>query len=180
MRSKNTAIVASTLVLAGCAASAGIASADPPAPPPEPMTTMDHDGTYSVGTNIVPGTYSSAGPVGNGRCYWKRLSGPNGSDIIDNALSTKPRVVQIAPSDTAFKTDGCQPWQKTDLASADATTPGGIPASTAKAQLRTYIDTLNSMERNHGSEIRSDVAEALELGAGAVRSPSDPRHDADG
>ena len=108
-------IVAATYVLAGCAASAGIASADPP----EPMTTMDHDGTYSVGTDIAPGTYSSAGPVGNGARYWKRLSGPNGSDITDNALSKKPQVVQIDPTDTAFKTSGCQTWQVTDSAGAD-------------------------------------------------------------
>jgi hypothetical protein len=81
MRSKHT-IAATPLVLAGCATSAGIAVADPPAPPPEPMTTMDHDGTYSVGTDVPPGTYSAAGPVGNGTCYWKRLSGADGSDIV--------------------------------------------------------------------------------------------------
>jgi hypothetical protein len=51
-------------------------------------------GTYSVGSDIVPGTYSSAGPAGSGRCYWKRLTGPNGNHIIDNALSSKPQVVQ--------------------------------------------------------------------------------------
>ena len=101
----------------------------------------------SVGTDIVPGRHSSAGPVGNGTCYWKRLSGPNGSDIIGNAFGTKPQVVQIDPTDTAFKTDGCQPWQKTDAASADGTTPGAIPALAAKAQLHTCIDTLNSNAR---------------------------------
>jgi hypothetical protein len=54
------------------------------------------------------------GPAGSGRCYWKRLTGPNGNDIIDNALSSKPQVVQIEPSDTAFQTDSSQPWHKTD------------------------------------------------------------------
>lgn len=62
----------------------------------------------------MPGTYSSAGPAGSARCYWKRLTGPNGNDIIDNALSSKPQVVQIDPSDTAFQTDSWQPWHKTD------------------------------------------------------------------
>lgn len=150
MRSKHTAFVAATFVLAGCAASAGIASADPP----EPMTTMDHEGTYSVGTDIVPGTYSSAGPADNGTCYWKRQGGPNGSDIIDNALSTQPQVVQIDPTDAAFKTDGCQPWQETDPASAAGTTPGAIPALAAEAQLHTYIDNLNSNARQFdGSQL---------------------------
>jgi poly(3-hydroxybutyrate) depolymerase len=152
MRWKNTAIATATLVFAGCAACAGIARADPPAPPPEPMTTMDHAGTYSVGTDILPGTYSSAGPAGNGACYWKRLGGPNGSDIIDNALSTKPQVVRLDPTDTAFRTDRCQPWQKTDSASADGTTPGVLPALTAAAQLHTYIDTLNSSARQFDGE----------------------------
>jgi hypothetical protein len=52
----------------------------------------------------VPGTDSSACPAGSGRCYWKRQTGPNGNDIIDNALSSTPQVVQIDPSDTAFQT----------------------------------------------------------------------------
>jgi hypothetical protein len=143
MRSMKTAIAAATLVLAGCGASAGIARADPPVPPPNPKATIDHDGIYSVGTDIVPGTYSSAGPVGSGTCYWKRLSSPHGNDIIDNAMSKKPQVVQIDPSDKAFETEGCQLWQKTDPGSADGQAPGSIPALTGQAQLRNYIDILN-------------------------------------
>ena len=98
----------------------------------------------------MPGTYSSAGPVGSGRCYWKRLSSLSGSDIIDNSMSSKPQVVQIDPSDKAFKTDGCQPWQMTDPASADGKIPADIPALTAQAQLRAYIDTLNGGARQFG------------------------------
>jgi hypothetical protein len=109
MRAKRAAAIAAALVLGG-GASAGIAGADP-APPPGPKTTIDGDGTYAVGTDIAPGTYSSAGPVGDGTCYWKRV---NGTDIVDNALSKKAQVVQIDPTDTAFKTNGCQPWQQTD------------------------------------------------------------------
>jgi hypothetical protein len=129
MWSNATAVVAATLVV-GCAGPlCGIASADPPEPPPPgPNTTMDHDGTYAVGTDIVPGTYSSAGPVGNGACYWKRVTG---NDIADNALSKKPQVVQIQPADTAFKTDGCQPWQLTP----DAVPPQGMNPLIAGAQL---------------------------------------------
>ncbi|MGV7852305.1 hypothetical protein PJM29_29475, partial [Mycobacterium kansasii] len=72
--------LAAGLILAGWAGSAGVAAADPqPAPPPAPKTTIDHDGTYTVGADIAPGTYSSAGPVGNGTCYWKRLGNPDGA-----------------------------------------------------------------------------------------------------
>ncbi|MGY4650878.1 hypothetical protein ACVWWN_004674 [Mycobacterium sp. URHB0021] len=115
MRSTKFATVAAALFVAGCA-SASMAHADPttlpgPTPPPGPKTTIDSDGTYTVGTDIAPGTYSSAGPVGDGTCYWKRV---NGSDLLDNALSKKAQVVTIEATDTVFKTNGCQPWQLTD------------------------------------------------------------------
>jgi hypothetical protein len=130
------------LLLAGWAASAGVAGADPePTPPPPapaaspgpspapatspspgPKTTIDKDGTYAVGTDIAPGTYSSAGPVGDGTCYWKRSGNPDGN-LIDNAISKKPQVVQIDPTDKSFKTSGCQPWQLTPDAVPPPTTP---------------------------------------------------------
>ena len=46
--------------------------------------------------------------------FRRTLGSPNGNDIIDNALSSKPQVVQIDPSDSAFQTDSWQPWHKTD------------------------------------------------------------------
>ena len=111
MRSTRTT-AAAAIVLVGWAASTAIASADPaPAPPPGPKTTIDADGTYAVGKDIQPGTYSSAGPVGDGACYWKRS---NGTDIVDNALSKKAQIVQIEPTDTSFTTNECQAWQLTD------------------------------------------------------------------
>jgi hypothetical protein len=123
--------VTAGLVLVGWAASSGTAGADPdPAPPPAPKTTMDHDGTYAVGTDIAPGIYSSGGPVGDGTCYWKRMGNPDGN-LIDNALTKMPQVVRIEATDKAFKTDGCQPWQVTP----DANPPGDVPPPIAGAQL---------------------------------------------
>ncbi|MCV7381378.1 hypothetical protein BST11_26100 [Mycobacterium alsense] len=133
-------LVAAGLLLAGWP-SAGVAGADPqPTPPPGPTasagpspspaaspgagpkTSIDKDGTYAVGSDIAPGIYSSAGPVENGTCYWKRLGNPDGN-LIDNALSKKPQVVQIEPTDKSFKTSGCQPWQLTP----DAPPPANAP-----------------------------------------------------
>ncbi|MGB7111910.1 MAG: hypothetical protein WBD77_15465 [Mycobacterium sp.] len=117
----------------GWGSAAGLASADPPAPAPTPKpgsapagpkTTIDHDGVFAVGTDIVPGTYTSAGPVGNGVCNGKRL-GDDAKQPIDNAMSKKPQVVRIDPTDKTFKTDGCQSWQKDDAAVPD---PGKSPA----------------------------------------------------
>jgi hypothetical protein len=103
----------------------------PPLPgPPQPKTIIDHDGIFAVGTDIVPGIYSSAGPVANGTCYWKRMGNPDGA-LIDNSISKKPQVVQIDANDKAFKTTGCQPWQLTP----DATLPPQIPGPLAGAQL---------------------------------------------
>lgn len=130
MRFKAGAPVAARYVAAGllvvgwaATASVGVAGADPePTPPPGPKTTIDHDGTFAVGSDIAPGIYSSAGPVGTGTCYWKRLGNPDGN-LIDNALSKKPQVVQIDPGDKSFKTTGCQPWQLTPDAAPPASTP---------------------------------------------------------
>jgi hypothetical protein len=133
--SKSTAIAAAALMVLGWGAAAGLASADPPAPAPAPgpppgpapagpKTTIDHDGVFAVGTDIVPGIYTSAGPIGNGVCYWKRL-GDDAKQPIDNAMSKKPQVVKIDPTDKTFKTDGCQAWQKNDAAIPD---PGKSPA----------------------------------------------------
>ena len=80
--SKSTIAAAAALMALGWVASVGLAVADPaPAPPPGPApprrphrppdphrapakTTIDKDGVYNVGTDIVPGVYTSAGPVG--------------------------------------------------------------------------------------------------------------------
>ena len=101
------------------------------------MTTIDHDGTFTVGTDILAGTYSSAGPVDSGTCYWKRVA-PDQS-TIDNALSKKPQIVEILPTDSSFKTNGCQPWQITDVAP-----PAGVPPLIAGAQLQGMLAEINA------------------------------------
>ncbi|MCW2511464.1 MAG: hypothetical protein JWR11_506, partial [Mycobacterium sp.] len=98
-------VVAAALAAAVAGAVPGVASADPttPAPTPSPApagaptgpkTSITADGTYAVGTDIAPGVYSSAGPVGDGTCFWKRAGNPDGA-TIDNALTKKPQTVQI-------------------------------------------------------------------------------------
>jgi hypothetical protein len=93
------------------------------------MTMIDRDGTFTVGTDIVAGTYSSAGPAEGGTCYWKRVA-PDQS-TVDNALTKKAQTVEILPSDSAFKTNGCQPWRLTDAAA-----PAGVPPQLAGLQLQ--------------------------------------------
>ena len=133
MQGKTTVIAGAAIVLAGCGGSSETAvtvtstlqpvitktvtvAFPPPPPPPVPKTTMETDGTYRVGTDIVSGTYRSAGasPEGASDCYWARLSSLNETHIIDSNISTGPQVVMIQPSDRAFLTHSCQPWQKAD------------------------------------------------------------------
>src|SRR5215218_1624128 len=143
---RTAALTAALLIAAGV--SAGHVNAQPtdePAPagpdgqpsaeaaPPGPKTTIDADGTYAVGTDIVPGTYSSAGPVPDGACYWKRTSGDS---VIDNAMTKKPQVVQIMQGDTAFTTNDCQTWQLTN-----APVPAAGSATDILAQLGNLILT---------------------------------------
>jgi len=141
-----TAALAAAAVLP----TAAVATADPttaaPTPPTVPQTTMDHAGTYAVGTDIVAGTYASAGPVEGDKCYWKRIGGDDGKTTLDNALSGKPQVVQIDPTDTAFKTNGCQPWQLTD-----APLPAQTPPWLSQLQLRHYLDVINGLAGQSGN-----------------------------
>src|SRR3954447_16960471 len=109
LRKAATAIAALVVAMFG---TAGVAQADLTLPDGA-RTTINADGTYAVGTEIAPGIYSSAGPVADSPCYWKRL---NGTTVVDDALSKKPQVVQIGSGDTAFKTDRCQQWQMVDCA----------------------------------------------------------------
>ncbi len=130
MHVKKTAIAGATIVLAGCGGGSTQTAATvtstleitktvtvtAPPPPSVPKMTMETDGTYRVGTDIVPGTYRSAGPSPSGEsdCYWARLSSLNPSHIISNNISSGPQAVMIQPSDAAFLTRSCQPWQKAD------------------------------------------------------------------
>jgi hypothetical protein len=79
-----------------------------PPPPPGPKTTISTDGTYQVGTDIVPGTYRASG---GSSCYWARLRSLSTNDIIDNNVSPGPQVVGILSTDAAFLTHDCGPWQ---------------------------------------------------------------------
>lgn len=61
----------------------------PPAPaaPAGPLTTVS-EGTYLVGTDMVAGSYKSAGSSTG--CYWARLKDDSGRNIIANDLVNGP------------------------------------------------------------------------------------------
>ncbi len=69
------------------------------------------------------------------------MSSADTDNLIDNAMSKNPQIVQIDPTDALFKTDGCQPWTQTDEAPP---APGGLPALIGQAQLGAIMGDLNN------------------------------------
>jgi hypothetical protein len=146
-------------VMACGLAGAASASAEPTPPAPVPAPPADHgtpaaspgpvamnqDGTFAVGTQILPGVYTSAGPLPGDTCYWRRIGVDN--TTVDNALSKKPQVVQIDVADVAFKTNGCQPWQLTP----GAPPPNQNPPWLSQLQLRHSLDVLNGLAGQSGN-----------------------------
>jgi len=101
------------------AAPSSTAAADAATPSPSgPTTTLSTDGVFVVGTDISPGTYKTAGPRNGPICSWARLnrlaSITDADAIIKNGNEMGPGFVTIEPSDTAFATQLCLPWQKID------------------------------------------------------------------
>jgi hypothetical protein len=143
------------VAFAGGVVGAAVAGADPtttpspspstPASGPVPVAAMDQDGTFTVGTQIAPGVYASAGPMEDTTCYWRRIGADNVT--LNNAMTSQPQIVQIEPTDIAFKTRGCQPWQLTDA----AVPPNQIPPWLAQLQLRRDLDILNGLAGQSGN-----------------------------
>lgn len=141
--------VASVLSAAALLAAAPVVLAEPepvpPSPPPPgPSPAISADGTYAVGADIAAGVYASAGPADGGTCYWRRIGADDAT--LGNALTKQPQLVVIEPTDVAFKTNGCQPWQL----STDAP-PAQTPPWLAQLQLRHNLDILNGLAGQSGN-----------------------------
>jgi hypothetical protein len=92
----------------------------PIAAPSGPKSVIETDGTYLVGTDILPGTYRTPG---GSQCYWARLRSLDTSDIINNNNSSGPQVVEILATDRAFLTQNCQTWSLAATAPVAAAAP---------------------------------------------------------
>jgi hypothetical protein len=83
--------------------------------PSGPAATISKDGTFVVGTDIAPGTYKTAGPTGGMPfCTWRRLSDLHNTDDSTIDIGNEPgqAFVAIEPTDVAFYSQYCMPWQK--------------------------------------------------------------------
>ena len=68
-------------------------------------------GTYIVGTDMAPGTYSSAASE---ICRWARLTGFGGTneETISDGGANMGDVVTISASDKGFRSSHCGPWTR--------------------------------------------------------------------
>ena len=73
------------------------------------MTAKSAD--YRIPTDLLPGTYRSAGGKG---CYWKRVNAWTGDNnvIIANAFVSHPQTVTITKTDAGFSSRNCAPWTR--------------------------------------------------------------------
>jgi hypothetical protein len=104
--------VKAAILIAAATTAIGFAS-PATAAPAHPVPYIEHDGTYLIGKDVLPGLYLTLGPTGNGMRSWSRLSSIAGrevSNVVDRGETRDAQYVQIAPTDTAFETHGCQSW----------------------------------------------------------------------
>lgn len=84
-------------------------------PEPTGPRTSFGPGKYKVGTDIAPGSYSTAGPADSSlpNCYWARERNNSGdlSAIITNANAEGPTSVTVNAGEY-FETNGCKTWHK--------------------------------------------------------------------
>ena len=149
MERRISGLAAALLCAVGWVIGSATATADPtpsptPAPAPAPSTGITTDGTFTVGADIAPGVYTSAGPVTGGVCYWRRIGADDAT--LNNAMTKQPQIIVIEATDVAFKTKGCQPWQPTD-----AQPPGQTSPWLSQLQLRHQLDVLNGLAGQSGN-----------------------------
>jgi hypothetical protein len=116
MNATKTTTVTQLVTITATAEAPTPTSTEPPVPA-GPATTLSTNGVFVVGTDVAPGTYKTAGPAeGSAICSWARLnklaSITDMDAIIKNGNELGPGFVTIEPSDVAFATQLCQPWQK--------------------------------------------------------------------
>jgi len=77
--------------------------------------TSAKNGTYVVGDQLKPGTYTATNTSGVA-CSWKIVSGFNGrlSDVVESAYSrSRTNTVRFRSGDKGFYTSGCGTWKRT-------------------------------------------------------------------
>ena len=130
----------------------------PPPPPPTPPAVLTFSaGTHLVNSSIPPGRYLAQNAVSG--CYWERLSGFSGTlaDVLANDFQgfAGPTIVDVLPTDLAFKFDGDCGTFKTYTAppAPSATVAPGAHVVGADILSGTYV--ANAMSGCYWERVRS-------------------------
>ena len=67
------------------------------------------DGTWQVGVDIMPGTYTS---TGGPDCRYALRAAVTGGDIA-SAIGSEPATVALTEGDGYVQTSGCATWRRT-------------------------------------------------------------------
>ena len=97
-------------------------TAPEPPPVPEPRVAFDGtvtvpareltafgDGTWQVGVDVAPGTYTS---TGGPDCRYALRAAVTGGDIAASAVGPGPASVVLAEDAGYVETSGCATWQR--------------------------------------------------------------------
>lgn len=75
--------------------------------------TRIHEGTWTVGVDVEPGTYRTTEAVTTGTCYWGIYrTGSNTNDIVDNDIVTGGYPSVSLREGQDFTTSDCGTWDK--------------------------------------------------------------------
>lgn len=95
--------------------STAVSTATPQRSGTGPQTSFG-DGTWLVGTDILPGEYKARVPADSVGCNWARLASTDGSadGILASGVSEPgaQAVITIEQGDNAFHTQDCGTWEK--------------------------------------------------------------------
>ena len=82
---------------------------------PRQLLSTFSDGTYEVGVDIIPGTYTTSGDSLS-TCRWRRLSDFTwNSGVIIEVVASGTKIVTVTESDKGFASIGCGKWERLDI-----------------------------------------------------------------
>ncbi len=67
------------------------------------------DGTWQVGIDVAPGTYTT---TGGPDCRYALRPAATGADIVGNTVSPNPSTVVLSNDSGYFATSGCTTWRR--------------------------------------------------------------------
>jgi hypothetical protein len=78
---------------------------------PGRVLTSFGDGTWQIGVDVEPGTYTTAGAV-DPTCHHALRRTRTGGDVVDATDGPGPATVVLTEADGWFETSGCATWNR--------------------------------------------------------------------